>query len=63
MNEINIDDEISKALERFGKALTEALESIIDMFNKLESYQKFELLHPQKKPRGSIRRARKRGKR
>lgn len=54
MNEININDKISKAL----KALTEALESIIDMFNKLETYQKYELLHPRKKPRGSIRRAR-----
>lgn len=58
MNEININDEISKALVRLRKALAEACESIIDMFNKLEPYQRYELLHPRKKPRGSIRRAR-----
>lgn len=63
MNEIDDIDAISNALVKFGKALSKALESILDMFNELEPYQRYELLHPQKKPRGSIRRARKGGKR
>lgn len=65
MNEINIYDEIDKAFVRFVNTLREGLEpalvSIQDMFNGLEPYQRYEFLHPQKKPRGSIRRARKRG--
>ena len=63
MNEI---DNINDALVRLGKALSEtlskALKSIQDIIDGLEPYQRYELLHPQKKPRGSIRRARKRGK-
>lgn len=66
LNEINIDDEIKNALVRIGKALVEtcelAYELLSDALNELEPYQRYELLHPQKKPRGSIRRARKRGK-
>lgn len=64
MNEINIFDEINEAIVRLGNKSVEALESafksIIDMFNELEPYQRYELLHPQKKPRGSIRRKRRR---
>ena len=63
MNEININDEINNALVKFGNKLGEVLEPafelLIDMFNELEPYQRYELLHPRKKPRGSIRRARK----
>jgi len=58
MNEININDEIKNALVRIEKALAKAVESLQDMIDKLEPYQKYELLHPRKKPRGSIRRAR-----
>ena len=36
-----------------AKPFTEAL---IDLFNNLEPYQQYEILHPRKKPRGSIRR-------
>lgn len=61
MNEINIFDEISEAIVRFGEALVEVFEPLLDAFYKLEPYQRYELLHPRKKPRGSIRRARKRG--
>ena len=39
-----------------GKALSKALEPLIDFLNGLEPYQKFEMMHPRKKPRGSIRR-------
>ena len=39
-----------------GKILTEALKPLIDFLNGLEPYQKFEMMHPRKKPRGSIRR-------
>lgn len=70
LNEININDEIKERTVRFGKALSEsikplldALDSLLDVFDGLEPYQRYELLHPRKKPRGSIRRARKRGKR
>lgn len=67
LNEININDEIKEAIERLGKSLGEALskvlepvlKSIQDMIDELEPYQRYELLHPRKKPRGSIRRARK----
>lgn len=31
-------------------------EGLIDLFNNLEPYQQYEILHPRKKPRGSIRR-------
>lgn len=60
MNEI---DNINDALVRLGKALSEtlskALKSIQDFIDGLEPYQRYELLHPRKKPRGSIRRKRK----
>lgn len=69
LNEININDEIKEEIERLGKSLVEALSKILeavqpllDMIDELEPYQRYELLHPRKKPRGSIRRARKRGK-
>lgn len=38
------------------KILIEALKPLIDFLNGLEPYQKFEMMHPRKKPRGSIRR-------
>lgn len=65
MNEINIFDEMTEAIVRvvnkLGEVFVPALESIQDMIDGLEPYQRYELLHPRKKPRGSIRRARKRG--
>ena len=51
MNEINIWDEVNNALVRVKKALE-------SLFGELEPYQRYELLHSQKKPRGSIRRKR-----
>lgn len=67
MNEINIFDEMTEAIvglvNKLSEALEPALKSIQDMIDGLEPYQRYELLHPRKKPRGSIRRARKRGKR
>lgn len=67
MNEININDEITEEIVRIGNKIVEvlnpALESLLDVIDGLEQYQRYELLHPRKKPRGSIRRARKGGKR
>ena len=66
LNEININDEIKERAVRFGKALGKALESVLESIQDLEEilqpYQIYELLHPQKKPRGSIRRKRRRRK-
>lgn len=56
-----MNKELNNVLVSIGKTLIKALESFIDAINKLEPYQRYELLHPRKKPRGSIRRARKRG--
>lgn len=39
-----------------GKAFSEALKPLADFLGGLEPYQKFEIMHPRKKPRGSIRR-------
>ena len=67
LNEININDEINEAIIEFVNALREGLEpalkSIQDMIDGLEPYQRYEFLHPRKKPRGSIRRNRKRKRR
>lgn len=64
MNEINIFDEMTEAIvglvNKLSEALEPALKSIQDMIDELEPYQRYELLHPRKKPRGSIRRKRKR---
>lgn len=67
MNEININDEIKEATVRFGKGLSKSIESLLDALellldeiDGLEPYQRYELLHERKKPRGSIRRKRKR---
>lgn len=62
MNVIDINDEIINALVRIGETLNETFGTLLEALNKLEPYQRYELLHPQKKPRGSIRRARKREK-
>lgn len=63
MNEIdNINDALVRLGEALGETLSKALKSIQDLIDGLEPYQRYELLHPRKKPRGSIRRAKKRGK-
>ena len=54
---------VIRELVRFGmtqsQSLHEAFESLLDVNNKLEPYQRYESSHPKKKPRGSIRRKRK----
>ena len=40
------------------KAFKPIVEKFQDFFDALEPYQKFELAHPRKKPRGSLRRIR-----
>lgn len=55
---------VSESLCRLGEAMGEfvqtALEPLLVTFNGLEPYQRYELAHPKKKPRGSIRRNRRR---
>lgn len=62
MNEIDINDEIKKMTVSFGEALCESIKPLLDELDGLEPYQMYELLHPRKKPRGSIRRNRKKRK-
>lgn len=51
--------------EGIVKALKPVLDNLSEFFDALEPFQKFELAHPRKKPRGSIRRYKRkmRGKR
>ena len=50
-------------IQELGEAIIKAykpiLEKLQNFFDSLEPYQKFEMLHPRKKPRGSLRRLRK----
>lgn len=64
MNEIDINDELvrcGEALSKLLELLLDAFKPLLDLIDELEPYQRYELLHPRKKPRGSIRRARRRG--
>lgn len=62
-----IDDQemerIKDVFYNLGTALYNVLNdfanSLSVLFDSLEPYQKYEILHPRKKPRGSIRRNRK----
>lgn len=63
MNELSEAlNEVSESLCRLGEEMGEfvqtAVEPLLDFFNCLEPYQRYELAHPKKKPRGSIRRKR-----
>lgn len=50
---------IKNVLEEMVKAFGPAIEHIQHIYDNLEPYQKYEILHPRKKPRGSIRRSKK----
>ena len=50
-----IDTEVSSNLKKSLKNLAKKLDEI---YNALPKYLRNEILHPKKKPRGSIRRAR-----
>ena len=52
-----VSEEIGHTLIKMMDGLREILSNFMD---SLEPYQKFEALHPRKKPRGSIRRRRRR---
>lgn len=60
-------EEVCKTLRTItnliADAFSEAFDKIGEFSFSFEPYMIFELQHPRKKPRGSIRRARKRGKR
>ena len=56
-------EQFEKAKEliiKLGHAIVESLKPVIEKMQQfcdtLEPYQKFELMHPRKKPRGSLRR-------
>lgn len=55
-------EQLKEALFALGEALAKALKPIAEELSRwietLEPYQRFELAHPKKKPRGSIRRHR-----
>jgi len=55
-------EQAKEAIINLGQAIVKAFKPIVEKFqdfiDALEPYQKFELAHPRKKPRGSIRRAR-----
>ena len=59
-------EEVGKLLgnivDLIADAFSEASDKIAEFNFSFEPYMIFELQHPRKKPRGSIRRARKRGK-
>lgn len=55
-----IDERINSFYDALAKAFKEACHSIVDFIDSLEPYQRYELMHPRKKPRGSIRRERRR---
>ena len=48
---LNLGQVIIKAFKPF-------IDNLSEFFDTLEPYQKFELAHPRKKPRGSLRRIR-----
>lgn len=54
--------ELNKSMERFVKAVEQAKKIVMaycnTFFDTLEPYQLYEMRHPKKKPRGSIRRKR-----
>ncbi len=53
-------EQTKEQMYKLEQAVMKARETLLKIFDYLEPYQKFEVLHPKKKPRGSIRR-RKRG--
>lgn len=62
-NDIQID-RIKSALADIGQTIREAckpyIEALQTLFGSLEPYQRYEIMHPKKKPRGSIRRTKRR---
>jgi len=46
-------------MQAISEAIQKAIKALTDFINSLEPYQKYEILHPKKKPRGSIRRIKK----
>jgi hypothetical protein len=55
-------EQAKELIIKLGHTIVEAFKPILekfqDFFDTLEPYQKFELAHPRKKPRGSLRRLR-----
>lgn len=63
MNELSeaingVSESLCRLGEEMGEFVQTALEPLLVTFNGLEPYQRYELAHPKKKPRGSIRRKR-----
>lgn len=53
-------EQAKELIIHLGHILVEALKPVVEkfqnFFDSLEPYQKFEIAHPRKKPRGSLRR-------
>ena len=59
MNDDILYEAIKNVWDAIVKAFEPAIERIQHIYDSLEPYQKYEILHPRKKPRGSIRRSKK----
>lgn len=73
MDEIKIPDEtaenvvksvmlLKELAVKIGEIVKPISEKLVEFINTLEPYQRHELLHPRKKPRGSLRKLRKQRK-
>lgn len=49
-----------KLAEHIMECINPLIDALKEIFDTLEPYQKYEILHPRKKPRGSIRRNKRR---
>lgn len=63
MNELSeaingVSESLCRLGKEMGKFAQTLVEPLLDLVNCLEPYQRYELAHPKKKPRGSIRRKR-----
>lgn len=53
------EERIAEAVEKISAVISKTASIIGEYIDSLERYQKYEIVHPKKKPRGSIRRAKK----
>lgn len=56
--EYEVKDSVEATMQGIAKAIENVVENLRKIFEELPRYLKYECAHPRKKPRGSIRRAR-----
>lgn len=56
--EYEVKDSVEAIMQGIAKAIENVVENLKRIFEELPPYLKYEYAHPRKKPRGSIRRAR-----